>query len=240
MRDDLRDARAAIDWAAAQTPVLVERIERWKTSAYSVRIDTATDASKKIYRICNINPLDPLINAEAGVILNSLRSSLDLLVCALAARNGWPNCNHSYFPIWKSESDFMKPNSDAAKKIKLLSPTDQGIIRDQRPYPTGHLWALHELDIIRKHRRLLDAFVFPRGIGFVGAPPYADTFVSSPQCRFEEGGEVGWTDASAANGEARVNVIVAFDETGPMHGYEVAGTLSKFITLVRGIVGLFD
>jgi len=67
MRDDLLDAKAAVDWAVAQLPVLQKRVISWRRDKpYSVVIDAESEPGNKLYRLCDIKPLDPLINAEAG------------------------------------------------------------------------------------------------------------------------------------------------------------------------------
>jgi hypothetical protein len=82
MRTDLLDAQAAVDWAVEQMPMLQKRIEDWADS-YSTRI--AVEDDKKAYYL-RANPVPAIINAETGSIINSIRTSLDLLASALAAR----------------------------------------------------------------------------------------------------------------------------------------------------------
>jgi hypothetical protein len=140
MKDDLLDAKAAIDWAVAQIPVLVKRVGAWRQDRpYTVAIDTNSEPGKKLYRLANIKRLDPVINAEAGAIIHSLRSSLDLLACALATRNGHPNSTSTYFPIWKSNAAFLaapsRHTNPVLEKIKRLSQIDQVIVKDLKPYP---------------------------------------------------------------------------------------------------------
>jgi len=172
---------------------------------------------EKLYRFANIKPLDAIINAEAGTVIHSIRSSLDLLACALAARNGLPESKSTYFPIWKTQIDFADPTSRILEKIKRLSQADQIIIKDLRPYPGGNdaLCSLHDLDLTRKHRRLLKAFVFPRGIGLVGFP-YPVTTGEWHGCN--EKTVLAATDASHPDGEINIGLHIAFGESGPIHG----------------------
>jgi hypothetical protein len=137
MQDDLLDAEAAIDWAVAQLPILEKRVIAWRRNKpYTVRIDVDSEPGKKLYRLSNIKPLVPIINAEAGAMIHSIRSSLDLLACALAARNGFPDSTSTYFPIWKSQDEFLT-NRDPRplKKIKRLSQVCQDTIKSLKPYP---------------------------------------------------------------------------------------------------------
>ena len=139
MRDDLLDAKAAVDWAVAQVPILQKRIAVWRRSRpYSVEIDTDSEPTEKRYRLTAIKPLDPLVHAEIGVMVHSIRSSLDLLACALAARHEHPESKSTHFPIWKTEAEFLNPKSRPWGFIKLLSQVDQGIIKNLLPYPRGN------------------------------------------------------------------------------------------------------
>jgi hypothetical protein len=99
---DLLDAYAAIDWAVNQQPKLAKRITDWAGS-YSTRI--AVEGGRKAYYV-TANPVPAIINAETGSIINSIRTSLDLLASALAARNGYASSRHTYFPVCKSLADF--------------------------------------------------------------------------------------------------------------------------------------
>lgn len=76
------------------------------------------------------NPVPAIINAETGSIINSIRTSLDILASVLAARNGYPGSRQAYFPICKSLSDFQNAKSGGTAKIKRLSATDQATIAE--------------------------------------------------------------------------------------------------------------
>ncbi|MDE2476079.1 MAG: hypothetical protein KGO48_13580 [Alphaproteobacteria bacterium] len=240
MRGDLLDAQSAVDWAVAQLPVLIKRIIKWKRDEpYTTRIDTDSEPGKKVYRLTNVKTFDPLINAEAGVIIHSIRSSLDILACALAARNGFPESRSTHFPMAKAASDFSNPQSHVVEQIKRLSDVDKStIIKDCRPYPGGDdlLCALHALDLTRKHRRLLDALIFTRGVSFSLAAP----ITYSGDLRFQDEAIVGWTDDSVPDGKITVGLHVAFDESGPLHGHEVPGTITAFARKAFDIVRLFN
>jgi hypothetical protein len=189
-------------------------------------------------RLVGIKPFDPLISAEAGAIIHSIRSSLDLLACALAARNRFPESRGTYFPIWKTEADFLNPKSRVLEKIKRLSEIDQVIIKRLRPYPGGNklLCAFHDLDLTRKHRRLLDLFAFPRGIAFDGEGPITLEDWSG----LDEKAVLVSTPATAPDGEIHVGLQIAFNEAGVTRGQDIAGPIRDFARLANSIIGLFD
>ena len=100
---DLLEAQAAIDWAVDQQPKLAKRIIDWAGS-YSTR--NAVEGGRKAYYV-TANSVPAIINVETGCIINSIRTSLDLLASALAARNGHPGSRQVYFPVCKSLADFQ-------------------------------------------------------------------------------------------------------------------------------------
>src|SRR5262245_54788154 len=123
MRDDLLDAQAAVDWAIAQLDILSERIARWIDGRpYTVTGDKDPQSGEDVWDIREADPIPRLINAEAGAIINSIRSSLDLLANKLAERNGHIGKKDVYFPICLVPAEFQ---SRGRKKIKRLSATDQ-------------------------------------------------------------------------------------------------------------------
>jgi hypothetical protein len=89
---------------------------------------------------------------RVGRDVHTLRSALDSLACVLATRHSGSE-KHTYFPISASKAVF---DADGEKKMKLLSDEDKDIIRGLEPFNGGNdtLFALHQLDIIDKHRRL--------------------------------------------------------------------------------------
>lgn len=241
MRADLLDAQAAVDWAVAQLPKMQERVINWRRSKpHSFTIDSETEPGKKLYRFRDIRPLDPVVNVEAGIIIHSIRSSLDVLACALAARNGYPGSRSTHFPNAKSAADFSDPKSGPMKHIKRLRQDDQTvIIEDLRPYPGGNdtLCLLHELDLTRKHRRLLKTFVSPRGV-FLGG--LQDAPYSVHQVDFDEEAVFISTPDSAPDGNPSVSLHVTLDEGYLAQGDDLSAPIREFARTAAAIIKLFD
>jgi hypothetical protein len=166
MRDDLLDAQASVDWAVAQFEHLGRRLEAWRYEhPYSIFEEPDPEMGKKIIRLSNIKMPPRIINAEVGAIINSIRSSLDVLVNTLARRNisargdGHTCVKDARFPISSSRADFFEGKHAGRKKIKRLSDVDRAIIESLEPWHGGYndtLIILHELDIARKHHRLIN------------------------------------------------------------------------------------
>jgi hypothetical protein len=244
MRTDLLDAKAAVDWAEAQLDILQERIVAWRRDdPYAISIDADSKPGKKLYRMTKVKPLPRVVSAEAGAILHSIRSSLDLLACALAARNRYPASTSTYFPIWKSKADFDDPTTEQGKavlkKIKRLSQPDQAVIKNLNPYPGGNdpLVALHNLDVARKHRRLLNAFVEPGGLGFIRASDKSATFTGNRS--FEENTVLAWTEATEPDGKVSFFLHVTLNETGFADAVDLRAPLRDFARLANSIIDLF-
>lgn len=240
MRADLLDAKAAVDWAVAQLDVLEQRIVSWRQDApYTIAIDAGSEPGKKLYRLSKIKPVPAIISAETGAIIHSIRSSLDLLACTLAARNGYAGSTSTYFPIWKTAQDFAAPRSEVLKKIKRLSQVDQTVIKNLRPYPGGNdlLCALHYLDVTRKHRRLLNVFVQPGGLGFFRASDKSATFTRDRS--FKENTVLAWTESTEPDGKVSFFPHVSLNEAGMTDDINLTASIRDFARLAGTILDLF-
>ncbi len=240
MGNDLLDAKAAVDWAVAQLDVLENRIVAWREDKpYTITIDANSEPSKKLYRLTEVKPIPPAINAETGAIIHSIRSSLDILACTLAARHGNPDSRSTHFPIWKSEAEFLNTKSRPHKYIKGLSQIDQAVIKNLRPYSGGNdtLYALHELDLTRKHRRLLNTFVRPRGTGYFRSQGQTPHFTGDN--RFEEGTVLLWTVATEANGDVSLFPHVSLNEASISNDVDLTAPIRDFARLANTIIDIF-
>jgi hypothetical protein len=103
-----------------------------------------SERGKHAFKYAIRNPLPLLINAEAGAIINSIRSSLDILAVTLAKRHGATNVKDVSFPVSASASMFAH---SGAKNIKRLSAKDRSTIEGFAPYKGGNdaLYALHQI-----------------------------------------------------------------------------------------------
>ena len=156
--DDLVFALAAVDWAEAQLPSFNERMQNW--------VDTNLD--KRIEHLENNPTHDMLVafqmeefplhfSVEFGAYINVIRSSLDILACAVAQRHGITKLDNVYFPIARDADRFSVGNYKGHEFIKAISVRNREIFESFKPYGGGNsaLWQMHNLDVERKHRRLL-------------------------------------------------------------------------------------
>jgi hypothetical protein len=139
MRDDLLDAQAAIEWAIPQIPLLRDALRGWtKDHPYELRIEPYSGVGGGNALIAyQTAPLPRVFNAWAGAIINSLRSSLDLLAAALAARNGAKPSADTHFPVYGSEQEMIDPLTGIEGK-KWLSKRERTAIKALKPYQGGN------------------------------------------------------------------------------------------------------
>ena len=161
VRADLADAFACVDWAESMFQSLARRIDDWlngNISDATVKPLTA-DVPNDIVVVSIKEPLPLFFHVEVGAYINAMRSALDLLATSLAHRFDMPKPDKVSFPVTDSRENFL-----TRKFFKQLPDAERKIIESIEPYKGGNqlLWALHELDNKRKHRRLLDVAVHPR------------------------------------------------------------------------------
>jgi hypothetical protein len=245
MRADLLDAQAAIDWAVAQIPILQERFLSWQRSRpYELIVEPDPDAAYELLTAFQKTPIDPLISAEAGAIVNSARSGLDLLAAALAVRNGVKPSAETHFPIFWSVLDMIDPLMGLEHK-KWLSQSERATIKALEPYKGGDavIWSLHHLDVTRKHERLIavqpglsEAWIarFPGVQGVKRTSVHFDQ--KTPIFRFPAG------TFHPTPGNSNVTAEISFTEAAALGVVRkpVVPTLREFAERVGEIIKLFD
>ena len=84
MRDDLLDAQAAVDWAVAQIPRLQSAFLEWQRGyPYRIVQEKDPEGGNDLAVAYQKTPLPRELSPWVGAIINSVRSSLDLLAAAL-------------------------------------------------------------------------------------------------------------------------------------------------------------
>jgi hypothetical protein len=242
MRADLLHAQASIDWAKSQLPSLDERVSAWlKDNVEIVRRDP--DPSSPNYVIV-ADPKEPLPLAfvvEVGAYINCIRSSLDLLAVALAHRYGMAKPESANFPVAASEKEFVSGGYKGSEFVKGLPDAERAKIEALKPYCGGNqmLWALHRLDILRKHKRLVETMIRPAKFSITG---WGLSHGFTPLPAFIRGVDqetvLGLLDKRQ---RAQINFTptIAFDEPDLSSLPAVAG-LTHFAKLATEIIGTFD
>jgi hypothetical protein len=242
MRDDLLDAQAAVDWAAAEIPLFQQKITDWnRKRPYDIVAERDSDTGKNFLIAYSLGPLDPIINAGAGAIINNIRAALDLLAASLARRNGVKPSADTHFPIFASEQEMIDPLKGIEGK-KWLSKRERATIKSLKPYNGGDetLWPLHQLDIARKHYKLIDIGVRIADLWLTHYPR-----TQLPKIRLDDKAILFEIPASAnlvaTEGNSNLTLEVTFDEARfGLPEAPAIETMRKFASRVAEIIKLFD
>ena len=158
MRDDLLEARNALRWAETHIPELQQRFIAWqRLYPYELVMEPDPKDVQWEFMVAYLRaPLDPLIIGDVGAILNSMRTALDILMFAVLARHRKKPKGKTHFPICSRAADFLAAVNmlESKKRIVAIEAT---AIKNTQAYRGGDpsLYAIHQLDILRKHTRLL-------------------------------------------------------------------------------------
>jgi hypothetical protein len=242
MRPDLDDAYAAVDWAKSQFPVLEQEIKSWNDSPAFLLVDEPRpEMGKRLFKLEINRRLPATINAGAGSVINSIRTALDLLAASLARRNGKsPNADR-HFPIYESFMDFIDPLKVAERK-KWLSPLECQIIESLHPYQGGNdlLFALHKIDITRKHDRLVQVRLVPSSISVTPDSLVQGLEFPALWQAFEHGAIIAWTNIDAASCDFHIATEVTLHETGLIEDQPLVAALRQFAGTVDSIIQRFE
>lgn len=247
MRGDLLDAKASVDWAVSNLPAFQQRIDSWLNLNVHIGIEDlpAPATHNPIIGIEN-EPLPPAFNVEFGAYINVIRSSLDILATALAYRCNIPKPETMYFPIAKSAVAFARGKYTGANFVKGLPRTERDIIESLNPYQGGNeaLWALHQLDIMRKHRRLIAVEIrflrFCMGVTDMTRPDFVPLATATGWLRLNEKTILGLLRKGAPYNDKEFQSHISMNETGYVHRKPIIATLLHFADLAYSIIGRFD
>jgi hypothetical protein len=221
MRDDLLDAQASVDWAISNFPSFEERLNSFiKDNLNVVLEDEGSDSPYYSLAIIEKAPFPLALNVEVGAYINAIRSSLDILATALAYRHRHTMVrpDKAYFPMAKSAAEFASfRDYKGAEFVKGLPSAERTIIESLKPYRGSdgntRLALLHDLDIERKHRRLLNCQLTSAKVG-VRVRNAREVFVPHRPgfIRTANKTEIGKLSKSAAQPKIEAHSYISFDE----------------------------
>jgi hypothetical protein len=245
MRDDLLDAKASVDWAVAQLPAFQVRLDAWlKVNIYVTVKDLPANTPNNVVLAMEKEPLPRSFQVEAGAYINAIRSSLDILASALALRHCPALVDDAYFPIVGSAAIFAARGYKGSKLIKALPSTESAIIESLKPYKGGNdlLYALHLLDIVRKHQRLLAAEIHPETLSVTGWGLSKNfTPVSTGWMRSgDDETVIGIPAKGAPQPQIKLTMQVSINETTYLEHRPIIAALNQFASLANSIIAMFD
>jgi hypothetical protein len=244
MRDDLLPAQAVVKWAVSQFEILHARIKTWRESRpYIAFTYKDPETGNESWRVKEHEPLPLIVNAEVGAIVNSLRSSLDVLVNVLAERKGHVDPKDVRFPFSKSADAFSKGKHPGREAIKRISAADQATIEKLQPYHGGYLnnllWTLHNMDIVRKHRRLVKAESWTPGVSVYRAGHRPDIDPKMGRQPPPEGYILARNPVDP-NYSVEVRIAVTLPEAGPLSRETIIEALREFANASQTVINMFD
>lgn len=189
-------------------------------------------------------PLPLSFNVEVGAYINALRSSLDILAMALVRRHGLAfDEDEVCFPVARSEATFTKKSWGGRRFIDALPPNEQAVMESLKAYKGGSppIWALHHLDIVRKHRRLLTVLPRPITITLQGTLR-PDDFqpLAVDAVHVNEEIIIGMLRKDVDLELVRAKFYVALDEQEDIQRRPVTATLAYLYDVATGIIAQFD
>jgi hypothetical protein len=246
MRPDLLEAQASVDWPLSQLPDLSKRLDEWLKRGVTIEVKELPSPADTNLIVAVENEFLPLhFHAEVGAYINSIRSSLDVLAMTLVTRHNIPIPEHRvYFPITKTKEEFEKKGSVAQELLDGLPALEQRLLRELKPYQGGNdmLWTLHHLDIVRKHRRLLNARLKPIHMWMAGTLAEGDFTALGGEGSIQVGDEtvLGMIRKGVPTPAIHTRFYVAIDEPGIVASKPVEAVLVQMASAASLVIKLFD
>ena len=243
MRDDLLAARASVDWAVAQLPAFQSRLDAWLKGNIDVVVkELPAPAPTDVILAREKESLPLAFQVEAGAYINTIRSSLDILAATLAQRHCPALVGDCYFPIVSSAEIFATERYKGHKLIRSLPAAERATFESLKPYKGGNhlLYALHLLDIVRKHRRLLTAEIHPAKLRIEGS---SSTFRPVVHKGWMRSGDDETVIAFLAKGapmpQIKLVMQVSINEPTYLEHQSITEALSEFANLANSIIARF-
>jgi hypothetical protein len=181
-------------------------------------------------------------NVEVGAYVNVMRTSLDILATSLARRFSMPRPDKVYFPVVETRSQFLAQTYKGIEFVKRLPAAERGILESLKPYKGGNdvLWALHSLDIRRKHRQLLTVEPHPSALSITGVGINFTPLGAGGWIRSNDETILGFLRKGTPKPKFQYAPFIGFNESETGMSHAVLEALDQFARLTYSIVSLFD
>jgi hypothetical protein len=246
VRPDLLEAQACVDWPMSQIGDLSKRLEEWLARGVTIEIKELPPPAESNLIVATENELLPLhFQAEVGAFINSIRSSLDVLAMVLVNRHNLQiREDRVFFPIARSKEEFERAGGSAQKFLEGLPKLGRQLMEHLQPYQGGNpaLWALHHLDIVRKHRRLLNARLRPIHMSIQGILAEGDFTPLGGGGSIQVGAEIvlGMIKKGVPPLAVHTRFYVGIDEDGFAARKPAIAVLAQLINAATYAIKLFD
>lgn len=246
MRADLLEAQACVDWPMSQLGDLEKRLGEWLTRGVTIELKELPPPAESNLIVAIENELLPhRFQAEVGAYINSIRSSLDVLAMVLVKRHNLPiREDRVFFPIAKSREEFDRLDGNAQKFLQGLPALERQLMEHLKPYQGGNsaLWTLHHLDIVRKHRRLLNARLRPIHMSLEGTLAEGDFTPLGGGGSIQVGAEtvLGMLKKDVPPLAVRTSFYVGIEEEGFAARKPAIAVLGELVKAATYAIALFD
>lgn len=152
-----RDAQLKIEWAEKHIFDLQAIFDKFiDTEYYSVVVKNNADTGHNALEFINTKPIPAAIPLIIGDAIHNTRTALDLVVSQIELEKTGSNTKWCKFPFGETRDELIGTVRGGA--IQKFSPAlADFIINVVKPYRVGNdtLCALHDLDIIDKHKIII-------------------------------------------------------------------------------------
>ncbi len=250
-----------LQWAEKRLRELDTLLHAFSSHAQPIVIERDGKTGELLYRLASNPLIDPAIPLLAGDVIQSLRTSLDYLACALVVANGNKPHRGTYFPISENAPGSKGYDDSFAGKVRGISEDAIRIIKRVNPYKGGNhfLWAIHELNNREKHRLLFTVGAYVSNFGITQHidatnPPieilermaraYASdsTWTEIRKATYPlKAGDVLLVDSPHAkpNENAKFFIQIALNETGVFEGEPLFPVIFHAYNMVARVIAEF-
>lgn len=214
---------------------------------YITLTEPNADGTKTVIKARRVHQLSPVVGLVVSDAIHNLRSTLDLLMCCMATKNGFTDMSGVHFPFGKTQQTFETAVNEGKVRSKI-GPDAIALIKELKPYKGGNdvLWALHDLDRIDKHISLITVGIARIGHAASGMfrPQSAGLVTVSAPTQWntleEETILMEITNFGEGDFQAEFTVDVAFGDIEPVQRKPVLAVLQDFANLVTRIFSTFE
>ena len=231
-KPDLAYAHASIDWAERQISPFESKLGVWLKD--NVVVELRDNDVNFILFLIEKEWLPLSFSVEVGAYINALRSSLDILATALALRHGVEPNRKIYFPIKRSLEDFAKDEF-----VNKMPNEVRRALAQLKPYDGGNqaLYELHQMDVTRKHSRLLEVVVRPQTIKISGWGKAARFTPAAHPVSANGETLLGFVEKGSETPTIEIEPCVAISERG--NSIVASGLLRRYVQAARVVVDAF-
>lgn len=212
-----------------------------KSSPYSLRIENDRQTGQD-FVVVEVHRVESSAGALAlilGDALHNLKAALDITVNEVVFRRLHRYDEYTRFPFRKTRNELVTAINGGVIHQASKAVCDF-IVEVIKPYKGGNdaLWALHDLNILDKHRLLLPVLGIDVVHGIRIADDRGDQDVIDPwviagkrSARYQ----LGRSNCKITN-EGQPSFLILFDNGVPRQGEPVIPSLIQFTDMVSGII----